>query len=390
MLERGEYEAAYRAYEDIRTRYAGKQEAIEAEGSQEAAAFAYAERLKGEARYEEALTYYDLAVEHDVEKCCADCHFARAGQLEAAGDYEKAFQQCENALKRAPADYDRNPIMQLRAEALFLWGDRFMQQGNYSAASSRFNKCLSEWPDGPLAGDAAVNYVDSTVASHSYQPPPSKEPAAAGRVELRIRNDSDAYSRFFFSGPSSLYVDLPAFTSNTIYLTPGIYQTLLTAPDEHVKPYAAQDDYSEPTSSYSWWEITIPALLEVPTGSGVSFEDILARLEQLKTTLPPELVGCLDGVEFKADYAETETRRERRAASAPPTWPCTSTPTSSPPRGSTQSSCTSGATPSPTGSSRARRRRATSSCAASCTTHPGRTTTNPRTRWKRTSPRSSR
>jgi tetratricopeptide (TPR) repeat protein len=309
-LERGEYEAAYHLYQEVQTRYPDKEEAAEAEVQQEGAAFSYAEALKSQSAFGEALQYYDLATAHDVQRSIADCHLGWAKQYEAAGDYENAFNQCEDTLRNAPQDYDRASVMDLRAEALYLWGDRYMQQGNYSAASSRFNKSLSEWPDGRLAQAAGTNYVDCTVASHSMLPPPSKEASAGGRVELRIRNDSDIYTRFFFSGPSSLYVDLPASSSTTAYVTPGVYDTLLMALEENVKPYYTQDDLSEPTTSYSWWEVTIPPMERLPVGSGTTMEAIGARLNELKATLPPAVVECMEGIELKADYAGEDAGRE--------------------------------------------------------------------------------
>lgn len=296
----GDYGEAYRDYERIYEDYYDRPQADEARLKMYEAAYAYAEELKADGDFKQAIEYYDLAVGYEVNRGAADSRFGWARQLETAGDYEAAFEQCEEILAGAPSDYDWYAVMDLRAEILYLWGESYMQQGQYAPAASRFNKCLSEFPDGRLAGGVMPLFVDCMVSTYSQKPPTSKKASAAGESEVRISNPSGTYQRVYFSGPGSTYVDLPPGSSTTAHLTPGWYDILLAAPYDEIQPILDSLDCRKPTSSGYYWEMTLPSLTwdGTVTEAGVSYEEIVARAEQLKAGLPPEIAQYLGDVEY--------------------------------------------------------------------------------------------
>jgi hypothetical protein len=59
----------------------------------------------------------------------------------------------------------------------------------------------------------------------------------------------------------------------------------------------ANEDFTKPTNSNSWWEITLPTPQDI-MAQGVSYEQIMARIEELKASLPPEILDCVEDLEY--------------------------------------------------------------------------------------------
>ncbi|MDY6796938.1 MAG: IPT/TIG domain-containing protein [Actinomycetota bacterium] len=137
----GEYAMAIRHCDELEERYPGKEQAREAEMVEAEAALYYAAELCERGRYEEAIDHYDIAGgkqrfadQADLGRAGAYVAWARA--LKDEGDLEGSYDCCEEALYHAPGGYDTVPVMDLRAEVLYAWGEELCAEGNYAAISS--------------------------------------------------------------------------------------------------------------------------------------------------------------------------------------------------------------------------------------------------------------
>jgi tetratricopeptide (TPR) repeat protein len=254
------------------------------------------------ARYEEAIFYYGSAdsaseLRLQAEQGRTNAYLAWAKALYESGEHANGYECCESALVCSPDGYDNAPIMDLRAQVLFAWGEALQAQSDYYSAAERFEKCYREWPAGPLANKALECYVDMTVAACTGNPPPGKSITAGGNVQIRIVNQSDYSFTCYFSGPSTMCFDLAPRERRTIYVLPGIYNTAFVI-ERIGSARSVGEDLSRPTGSYSWWELTLPSPREV-VPQGVTYDQIMARIEELKASLPPEVLECLAGVSYE-------------------------------------------------------------------------------------------
>lgn len=301
-VERGEYALALQHIEEMEERYPGKAQTEEAEDLEPAAAMGYANELYERARFEEAVRYYDIAdaddaLEQEARTGRASAYVAWAGTLNESADYANSYECCESALACAPEGYDTVPAMELRAQVLFSWGESLRDQQDYFGAAARFEKCYREWPAGGLASRALENYVDMTVAACTGNPPPGKSITAGGNVQVRMINQSDYAFACYFSGPSTMCFDLAPREKKTIYILPGVYNTAFVIDRIGVAP-AVGEDFSSPTGSSSWWELALPSPQEV-VPQGVTYEQIMARIEELESSLPPEVLECIAEVSYE-------------------------------------------------------------------------------------------
>ena len=302
-IEDGEYSLALRHIEEMEEKYPDKAQTEEAEGLKPRAALEYAKELQGMARYEEAVYYYGLAesgktLREEASRGLADSYAAWAAELNGNGEYANSYECCESALSCAPADYDANPVKDLRAQVLFAWGESLRSQQDYFGAAERFEKCFREWPAGQLAGKALEGYIDMTVAYNCEAPPPSKTVTAGGSVKVNLINPTAYAWKFFFSGPSTMCVDLAPYETKTIFILPGIYNDVGVVESLMVSSYSTGDDFSKPTGSYSWWDITMPPPEEI-AGQGVAYDQIMARIDELEAQLPPEILDCVDDLAYQ-------------------------------------------------------------------------------------------
>lgn len=301
-MERGEYALVLRHIEEMEEKYPGKAQTEEAEDLKPEAAMRYAEELYERARYEEAVLYYDIADSASALKDQAllgraNAYLAWAAALHEEGDNANAYECCESALACAPEGFDTTPTMGLRARILFSWGESLHAGGDYFGAAERFEKCYREWPAGPLADKALENYVDMTVAACTGNPVPGKAATAGGNVQIRISNQSDFTFCCYFSGPSTICFDLSPRERRTIYILPGVYNTAFVI-ERIGSARAVGEDFSSPTGSYSWWELILPSPSEV-VPQGVSYEQIMARIEELKPSLPSQILECVEGLSYE-------------------------------------------------------------------------------------------
>jgi len=302
-VERGEYALALSHIEEMEEKYPDKEQTEEASDIKPWAALGYADELSERAQYEEAVSYYNIAedeseLEDEARLKSANTYAAWATALNGNGEHANCYECCEAALACAPEGFDAMPIMDLRAQALFSWGESLQGQGDYCAAAERFEKCYREWPAGPLANKALENYIDMTVAFYTESPPPGKSPTAGGNVKVNMINPTDYTWRFFFSGPSTICLDLAPHETRTIYLLPGIYNDVGVIESLMIYTSTAADDFSEPTGAYSWWDVTLPFPEDVAP-QGVAYEDIMSRIEELKATLPPEILECIEDIQYQ-------------------------------------------------------------------------------------------
>ncbi|MBN2025482.1 MAG: hypothetical protein JW854_01780 [Actinobacteria bacterium] len=302
-VERGEYALALQHMEEMEERYPDKEQTEEALDIKPWAALGYADELVERAQYEEAVFYYDIAeneseLEDEALLKCANAYAAWAAALQGAGAHADCFECCEAALVCALEGFDTGPVMDLRAQALFSWGEAFLGQGDYCAAAERFEKCYREWPAGSLANTALEKYVDMTVAFYTESPPPGKSPTAGGNVKVNMINPTEYTWRFFFSGPSTMCFDLAPHETRTIYILPGIYNDVGIIESLFIYSSATADDFSEPTGAYSWWDVTLPFPEDVAP-QGVAYEDIMSRLEELQASLPPEILESIEDVQYQ-------------------------------------------------------------------------------------------
>jgi tetratricopeptide (TPR) repeat protein len=301
-VERGEYAVALRHIEEMEERYPEKAQTREAKNLKPAAALAYADELYASTMYEEAVRCYDIAdADDDLEQAAragrANAYLAWAGVLNEGADHANSYECCESALACAPEGYDTSAVMELRAQVLFSWGEALREGQDYYGAAARFEKCYREWPAGGLANRALENYVDMTVAACTGNPPPGKSASAGGSVQIRILNQSDYAFICYYSGPSTMCFDLAPREKKTIYVLPGVYNTAFVIERIGVAP-AVGEDFTKPTSSYSWWELVLPSPQEV-VPQGVTYDQITVRIEELKASLPPEVVECISRVSYE-------------------------------------------------------------------------------------------
>jgi tetratricopeptide (TPR) repeat protein len=300
-LKRGEYSLALQHIDEMEEKHNGKKQTEEAGGLKPEAALGYANELLERARFEEAVLYFGIAdaskeFEEQALLGRTRAYDSWARALSENGEYANSFECCESALACAPDGYDTNPLMELRAQVLFSWGEALRGQQDYLAAASRFEKCYREWPAGALANRALENYVDAAVAYYTGWAPPAKSASAGGSVQIRMNNQTGYVLKCFYSGPSTMCFDLAPGEKRTIYILPGIYSTAYVI--ERVGYGAhANDDFTKPTNSNSWWEVTLPTLQDI-VRQGVSYEQIMARIEELKASLPPEILDCVEDLEY--------------------------------------------------------------------------------------------
>jgi tetratricopeptide (TPR) repeat protein len=296
-IENGEYQATLRHIDESREKYPDKSQTKKAEKLEPWAALGYAHELYASTRYGEAAYHFELAShEDDLElealKGCAESYLAEAVVHSDNQEYEDGYECCESALDRAPQDYDINSLMTLRADILYNWGMQLKDQNMYAMSAIRFEKCYTEWPAGPLAQSARGHYVDMTVASNTNQPP-NKNIASSGQIEVRIYNATMFKIRYFFSGPSSLYVDIDPNGTTTVFIPPGIYSRGYIA-DKGIFKFAAGTDLSDVRYG---WNVTIPAP-ELVLNQGVGYDAALGRVVELVPTLPPELLACVEDLDY--------------------------------------------------------------------------------------------
>jgi len=302
-VERGEYALALQHIEEMEEKYPDKEQTEEASDIKAWAALGYADELYERTQYKEAVSYYDIAdnegtLRDEARLKRANTYVAWATALQGNGEFANCYECCEAALVCAPDGFDTVPVMDMRAQALFSWGESLHGQGDYCAAAERFEKCYREWPAGPLANKALENYIDMTVAYYTESPPPGKSATAGGNVKINMINPTGYAWACFFSGPSTLCFDLAPHETRTIYLLPGIYNDVCVIESLMIYTSAAADDFSEPTGAYSWWDLTLPFPEDVAP-QGVAYEDIMSRIEQLKATLPPEILESIEDLQYQ-------------------------------------------------------------------------------------------
>ncbi len=307
-IERGEYSLAIKHIDELAEKHPGKAQAEEALFLKPEAALRYAAELHERARYEEAIQYFEIAaeiqeLEQEATLGCINAYVDWAKVLSEEGDYSGSYECCESALGIAPDGYDTGLIMSNRAELLFNWGTQLKEQGLYAMSAIRFEKCFAEWPAGPLAQQARVNYVEMTVSGYTNQLP-NKNPTSNGEVEVRISNPTTYDARCFFSGPSSTYVDIGPSAATTLFLTPGIYsEGYLTLAGGG---FDANISYE---LIRGYWEIIIPAP-QLAATQAIDYSAVIARVDELRTTLPPELFYCFDELRYEqiTDPARAQDR----------------------------------------------------------------------------------
>ena len=292
----GSYSSALQHIDEMREKYPDKEQTEEAEELEAGAALGYANELYASASYEKAAHYYELAshdddLELEALTGCAGAYLAGAAVHSQNQEYEDGYECCKSALDNAPQGYDTNPIMATRADILYNWGMQLKNQNIYALSAIRFEKCFAEWPAGPLAQDALVNYVDMTAAGYTSQLP-NKTTISNGQVEIRLSNPTSISVRFFFSGPVSIYYDLGPNGTITTFLPPGTYSEGFTAPD---------GAYFEAGVTYEvlhgYWTITIPTP-ELASNQGAGYDAVMRRVDELEPTLPPELLACVEDLEY--------------------------------------------------------------------------------------------
>ncbi|RJP32254.1 MAG: tetratricopeptide repeat protein [Actinobacteria bacterium] len=302
-LARGEYALALRHIEEIGDKYPERAQAEEAEGLRPQAALNYARELQESALYEEAIHHYELAeagggIRGEAARGRADTYLAWAAVLNGNGEHTKSYECCDSALFCAPPGYDTVPVMDLRAQVLFSWGESLRNQGDFLGAAERYEKCYREWPAGSLANKALESYIDMTVADCCGAAPPSKSPTAGGSVKVILINPTGYGWKCFLSGPSTICIDLAPHETKTIYILPGIYNDVCIIESLMIYCSTTGDDFSRPTGSYSWWEITIPFPEEVAP-QGVAYAQIMARIDELEAQLPPEILDCVEELVYR-------------------------------------------------------------------------------------------
>jgi tetratricopeptide (TPR) repeat protein len=302
-IERGEYSMAFQHIEEMEEKYPDKAQTEEAEDLKPQVALSHADELLAQASYEEAIRYYKEAgsgweLKKEAMLGCTNAYFAWAGVLNASGDNANSYECCESALANAPDDYDTTPIMDLRAQVLFSWGESLRGQQDYYGSAGRFEKCYREWPTGPLAGKALENYIDMSVAHHCNSAPPAKSVSAGGNVKVNLINPTDYAWTCFFSGPSTMCVDLAPHETKTIHILPGVYNEAFVIETLKLSYHMVAEDFTKPTGSYSWWDMPMPYPEDVAP-QGVAYEQIMARIDELEASLPPEILECVETLEYQ-------------------------------------------------------------------------------------------
>jgi tetratricopeptide (TPR) repeat protein len=302
-IESGNYSAALQHIEEMREKYPDKEQTEKAEKLEPRAAVGYANELLELGNYKDSIAYYELASDdNELEQQALEGRFnAYAGwakELIDNGDAANSYECCESALACAPEGYDTTGIMDLRAQALFSWGELLRNQQDYLGASERYEKCYVEWPAGSLAGKALENYIDMSVAFHCGCAPPSKSVSTAGNVQINLANPTDYVWKCFFSGPSTICIDLAPHETKTIYILPGTYNQAFAIEDLKVSYYSVGVDFSQPTGSYSWWDAPMPFPEDIAT-QGIVYEQIMARIDELKPSLPTEILECVERLKYQ-------------------------------------------------------------------------------------------
>ncbi|MEW6555597.1 MAG: hypothetical protein AB1384_15090 [Actinomycetota bacterium] len=296
----GSYSSALQHIDEMRVKYPDKEQTEEAEEFEPEAALGYAYELYANASYGEAARYFQLAGEDDdleseALTACAGAYLAGATVHSQNHEYEEGYDCCELALDYAPQGYDVNPIMATRADLLYNWGMQLKSQNLYALSAIRFEKCFTEWPAGTHAQDALVNYVDMTASGYTNQLP-NKATTSSGRLlEIRISNLTSYTGRYFFSGPSSLYVDIGPNGAATVFLPPGIYCRGFL-PTGGSGRFTAGTDLTD--ARYIGWTITISPIEIAPT-QGVGYDAVRSRVDQLEPTLPPEILECVEDLRYE-------------------------------------------------------------------------------------------
>ncbi len=143
-----------------------------------------------------------------------------AGSCKQTYSYKDAVDKYEKAAEIQPLGAEDQIS---KVECLFQLGEQLWDAGRYGDAAAAYKQCNDEDNQGPLAEAAWTNYIDMTVSSRVLAAPPSKDPAAAGRTELRISNNTNEDFTLYMSGPSSGSYYVPALQSQAIYIVPGYY-----------------------------------------------------------------------------------------------------------------------------------------------------------------------
>lgn len=141
----------------------------------------------------------------------------------------------EGILNETVVNYDNAAAIQelsvedlnIQSECLYNLGEQKKGEGGYSEAAGFYGRCYFENSQGPLAGSAKTNWVDMSVSSQTNQAPPSKDPTNSGVADVVIINNTDEGLRYFFSGPSSEYFDVPAQQRLTVNILPGYYSEVV-------------------------------------------------------------------------------------------------------------------------------------------------------------------
>jgi tetratricopeptide (TPR) repeat protein len=299
-LEAGEYAEAIHHLEELENKYPSEEETRVARAIKEYAALEYADILSMQDMFEEAINYYDIAAARseyarEVKEGKTAAYYGWARTLNESSNYEESYKHCESARGCAPEGYDTIPIMELRADILYKWGMQLKNQSYYDMAALRFEKCYTEWPAGPLAQSALGDYVDMTVSSRTNLLP-NKTVSSSGQIEIRIHNATAYTVRYFYSGPSSLYVDISPGEMKVVNVLPGIYSRgFMVAGYDGL--FVVGTDFTD--TRYGWdVEVTIPMFQNSPVAVS-DYDSVLNRAKELEANLPPEILDCVIDVRYE-------------------------------------------------------------------------------------------
>jgi tetratricopeptide (TPR) repeat protein len=256
LYNQGNYTKSIEICDEIIKKWPNKSQADEARALKPEAYILYGEGLAEEGSiesYAEAETVFnDLLTQNysDTERLKKDrfnLYISWAKAYKSDGSLTEAVAEYDNAAQIQSLSADD---LNSESECLYNLGEQSKATGSYEDAAGFYWRCLNENSQGPLAGNGKMNWIDMTVSAQTNAPPPGKNPSAPGAADIIIANQTNENLRYYLSGPTSEYYDVPAGQKLTAHVLRGSYSEVVNFSSDNTWMWpAANVDYSGSNSS---------------------------------------------------------------------------------------------------------------------------------------------